>query len=72
MYAFFNKKLDVNRFFDHTVEVGSGPDMPAIESKQSVGETNDEKDDLFEEHLEDALCVFKSGGVNSDILKQNE
>ena len=30
------------------------------------------QDELFEEHLEDALCVFKSGGVNSDILKQNE
>jgi hypothetical protein len=26
---------------------------------------------MFEEHLEDALCVFRSGGVNSDILKQN-
>jgi hypothetical protein len=22
--------------------------------------------------LEDALCVFKSGGVDSDILEQNE
>jgi len=33
MFAFFNKKLDVNRFFDHTVELGMGPDMPAIESK---------------------------------------
>lgn len=31
-----------------------------------------ETDPLFEDHLEDALCVFKSGGVNSDILKQNE
>jgi len=37
-----------------------------------VSESGGEKDDLFEEHLEDALCVFKSGGVNSDILKQNE
>ena len=37
-----------------------------------MGESGGEKDELFEEHLEDALCVFKSGGVNSDILKQNE
>ncbi len=26
----------------------------------------------FEDALEDALCVFKSGGVDSDILEQNE
>jgi len=36
------------------------------------GNGNEEGDSLFEEHLEEALCVFKSGGVNSDILKQNE
>jgi len=28
-------------------------------------------DDLFEEALEDALCVFKSGGANTDLLKEN-
>ena len=53
------------------MEIGSGPDVPKVES-QKAGEMGDEKDTLFEEHLEDALCVFKSGGVNSDILKQNE
>jgi len=28
--------------------------------------------DLFEDELEEALCVFKSGGANSDLLKDNE
>lgn len=72
MFAFFNKKLDVNRFFDNTVEVGSGPEMPQVEQKTDSLGDNGDKDDLFEQHLEDALCVFKSGGVNSDIIKQNE
>jgi hypothetical protein len=32
-----------------------------------------EEKDLFEDSLEDALCVFKSGGgKDSDILKDNE
>jgi hypothetical protein len=31
------------------------------------------KDDLdFEDALGDALCVFKSGGVDSDLLEQND
>lgn len=68
----FHYFQDVNRFFDNTVEVGSGPDMPQVEQKKDSLGDNGEKDDLFEEHLEDALCVFKSGGVNSDIIKQNE
>lgn len=39
--------------------------------KQEV-EGEEEKDDLFEEALEDALCVFKSSGANTDLLSQNE
>ena len=35
-------------------------------------EGEEEKDDLFEEALEDALCVFKSSGANTDLLSQNE
>ena len=42
-----------------------------MESREN-GAGGEEADTLFEEHLEDALCVFKSGGINSDILKQNE
>lgn len=39
------------------------------------GSGGDESKDLFEDSLEDALCVFKSGagaGGNTDILKENE
>ncbi len=37
-----------------------------------AGGGGDEKDP-FEDSLEDALCVFKSGGgKDSDILKENE
>jgi hypothetical protein len=70
--AFFNKKLDVNRFFDSYVEIGEGGEgfmPPAVEQKGCTGE---EADTLFEDHLEDALCVFKTGGINNDILEQNE
>jgi hypothetical protein len=28
--------------------------------------------DPFEDALEDALCVFKSGDTNSDIMERNE
>ena len=27
---------------------------------------------MFEESLEDALCVFKTGGANSDIVEENQ
>jgi hypothetical protein len=63
----------VNRFFDNTVEFGEEGDgftPPQVESKGSSG--GNENDDLFEDHLEDALCVFKTGGINKDILEQNE
>lgn len=39
------------------------------------GSGGDESKDLFEDSLEDALCVFKSGGAggkDADILKENE
>lgn len=32
----------------------------------------DDNTDPFEEALDDALCVFKSGDGNSDILERNE
>ena len=31
----------------------------------------DDNSDPFEDALEDALCVFKSGDTNSDILERN-
>lgn len=64
----------MNRFFDTDVEIGNGPTGMGemkMETREN-GAGGEEADTLFEEHLEDALCVFKSGGINSDILKQNE
>lgn len=44
--------------------------MPKVET--GAGEGDDDKD-LFEDSLEDALCVFRSGGgKDADILKENE
>ena len=67
--AFFNKKLDINRFF---IASGTGDNMPKVEfGNQEEGQ--DEDKDLFEDSLEDALCVFKSGGgKDQDLLQQNE
>lgn len=44
--------------------------MPKVEF--GGGAASDDKDP-FEDSLEDALCVFKSGGgKDTDILKENE
>lgn len=45
--------------------------MPKVEF--GGGAATDDKDP-FEDSLEDALCVFKSGGggKDTDILKENE
>lgn len=49
--------------------------MPKVFFSQGNPENGDQPkdggDDLFEEALEDALCVFKSGGANTDLLKEN-
>jgi hypothetical protein len=38
-----------------------------------AGGSGDDEKDPFEDSLEDALCVFKSGGgKDADILKENE
>jgi hypothetical protein len=59
---------DINRFF---LAEGSGDSMPKVEF--GAGELSDDKD-MFEDSLEDALCVFRSGNAakDSDILKENE
>lgn len=52
---------------------GTGDSMPKVEFGGS-GDVDDEQDP-FENSLEDALCVFKSGGgggKDTDILKENE
>lgn len=78
MVAFFNNKLDINRFFieDSDGKKASQPDegMPKVEFGHSEGPNTGFADnsDPFEDDLEDALCVFKSGDVNSDILEKNE
>jgi hypothetical protein len=52
---------------------GTGSDqMPKVEFG---GGGLDDSKDPFEDSLEDALCVFKSGagaGKDTDILKENE
>lgn len=42
--------------------------MPAANERKEGGEGNEE----FENSLEDALQVFKSGGGDADLLKDNE
>lgn len=64
---------DINRFF---VDEGDSSDVPKVYFSQNNGDVNGgeqpkDGDDLFEEALEDALCVFKSGGANTDLLKEN-
>ena len=71
---------DINRFF---VDEGDSNDVPKVFFSQSNGQAENGaadaganqqptgSDDLFEEALEDALCVFKSGGANTDLLKEN-
>ena len=53
---------------------GTGDSMPKVEFG---GGGQDDDKDPFEDSLEDALCVFKSGGggangKDTDILKENE
>jgi hypothetical protein len=55
---------------------GSGDQVPKVEFGAD-GEGQDDSKDPFEDSLEDALCVFKSGGggpsgKDVDILKENE
>ena len=72
--VYYNPKLDINRFFiDDSSSGNPPPDLPKVE--QGRGEdagADGDKDDLFEDQLEDALCVFKSGGgaagKDADIL----
>jgi len=63
--------LDINRFF---VEEGEESDVPAVNFSQKQNDTKDPdgSTDNFEEALDDALCVFKSGGANTDLLADNE
>ena len=78
MVGFFNKKLDINRFFieDSEGQTGTGDAMPKVEfghSDEPGASTGfNDNSDPFEDALEDALCVFKSGDVNSDIVEKNE
>ncbi len=64
-----NLLKDINRLI---LAEGTGDSMPKVEFGGG-GEFDDK--DPFEDSLEDALCVFKSGGGNgkdTDILKENE
>ena len=80
MVAFFNDKLDINRFFiedsDSVKAKGAASGqangvMPGVEFGTGQSGFNDISDP-FENELEEALCVFKSGDGNTDILEKNE
>ena len=66
---------DINRFF---LDEGDSSDVPKVFfSQNNPAEEGQPKpddsgaDDLFEEQLDSALQVFKSGGANTDLLKEN-
>jgi len=75
----FWRVQDINRFF---IDEGDSSDVPQVFfSKNTADEQlndnqnnlpNQSSDDLFEEQLDNALQVFKSGGANTDLLKENE
>ena len=78
--SYFNPRLDLNRFLIEDSDGKKGPaaagEMPAIESsaQQNGGPSTGFTDncDPFEEALDDALCVFKSGDGTSDVLERNQ
>ena len=81
MVGFFNNRLDINRFFIEDSEgkknenPGADAGMPKVEfGGGNEGQSNGFADnsDPFEDDLEDALCVFKSGDGNSDIVEKNQ
>lgn len=68
--GFFNIKLDLNRFFIDEGTNNPPSNTPKVE--YGAGQEHEEKD-LFEDSLEDALCVFKTGGgKDADLIKENE
>lgn len=78
LVKFFNPKLDINRFFieDSDGKKNNNPGnssekMPSVEFGGGSGGFADNSDP-FENELDDALNVFKSGDENNDIIKNNE
>ena len=70
--GFFNKKLDINRFFieDSDGKKAANDQMAGVEfGNGQVGFADNS--DPFENELEEALCVFKSGDGNTDIIEKN-
>ena len=84
MVAFFNKKLDINRFFIEDSDGKKNPNgaesgqdqMSGVDFGSKQGGTGqigfEDNSDPFENDLDEALCVFKSGDGNTDILEKNE
>lgn len=56
------------------MDEGDFSDSPAVNfaRKDQDSKDLDGSNDKFEESLDDALCVFKSGGANTDLLADNE
>jgi hypothetical protein len=69
IFAIYNAKQDINRLI---LAEGTGDNVPKVEF--GAGVSADDGKDPFEESLEDALCVFKSGAAKgeTDILQENE
>lgn len=68
---------DINRFF---IEEGDSENAPQVFFSKNDANADEnanasepgQVDDLFEGELDSALQVFKSGGANTDLLKENE
>ena len=61
----YNKKTDITRLIEAE---GTGDNLPRVE--YGAGQQEEDKD-IFEEQLEDALCVFKTGN-NYELLEKNQ
>jgi len=76
LIKFFNPKLDINRFFIEDSDgvknnKNSSEKMPNVEFGGGSSGFADNSDP-FENELDDALNVFKSGGENNDIISNNQ
>ena len=54
------------------MDEGDASDVPKVGFSSGGDADNSNADDLFEGELDSALQVFKSGGANTDLLKENE
>ena len=76
--AFFNKKLDINRFFiedsegNNVAQQNAAGDVPKVETGGGMANGDDAGTDPFEDALDDALCVYVTGDETQDFIHKNE